>query len=195
MKTRQVRFGIDVDGCLRDIFTVFNDLMKKNHPELVIKPEPDRYNMNNIDLPLPEKIKLWNGIYAKEIFADSPPMPGAIESFFRFQKWALERDIKLVCATKQTLENAHYTFDWLHRHGIHFSEYHITGDKHKLNLDYIIDDAPNHYEDWVSCGNKEQNFFLMSGVYNEYMDVTNRVKSYDDVIKILNKKKWQKVNV
>ena len=189
------KIGIDVDGCLRDIFKTLNDLMKKNHPELVIKPLPDRYNMNNIDLPLQEKVRLWNEVYAKELFLNSPPIPGAIEFFMNFQKWAIERDIKLICVTLQTEENAHYTFEWLHRHGIYFSEYHITGDKHKLDLDYLIDDSPEHYESWVEYGNKEENFFLMSNCYNEYLNVTNRIKGYNDVVRTLSKKRWKKVKI
>ena len=94
----------------------------------------------------------------------------------------------MVCVTKQNQENAHYTFTWLHNHGVYFPEYHITDQKYCLNLDYLVDDAPENYEQWVEHGNKEKNFFLRDASYNRYMDVSNRVTNFDEIITVLNKR-------
>lgn len=185
---KQLRLGVDVDMVLRDMISKITELLKRDNPSLLLMDKPDRYNFNNIDLSLKDKIKLWENIYSKEIFLEADPMPGAIEQFFKLEKWAAKNNVKLVCVTLQTRKNAHYTFQWLHKHKIYFSEYHITHQKYLTGVDYIIDDSPDNYHDWTLHGLPEDHFIIFDCDHNRHVKVTNRVNSLMEAVKIVEKK-------
>ena len=62
----------------------------------------------------------------------------------------------------------------------------MTSEKHKLGLDYMFDDSPVVYKQWIDSKNNPDNFFLTIKDYNKHINVKNKVNRLIDIIKILN---------
>jgi len=180
-----IRIGIDVDNCLRDFSKAMMDVFLRECPEKVKEPYRIGWDFINVKMPWEEKRKFWVEIFPEEILENSPPLENAVEDFKILKNWANENNCKLVCVTDQEKGVEQYTYKWLAKNNFIFKELHITGDKHTIGLDYIYDDSPIVYSQWVENGNNPDNFFLKKMDYNEYINTKYKVERLIDIIKIL----------
>lgn len=180
-----IKIGIDVDGVLRNTIEKVNEVFKKHHPDSVIGDIAYNYNFPHINMPLEQKMSIIFNEYPKEIFLNAEPYKEAYDDFLNFISWADENNAKLVCATSQEKHLIGLTFSWLAKHNFPFEELHITSKKGEIGLDYLIDDSPHNFSEWVKNGNPEQNFILMDRDWNRKVEAPNRIKRISEAMEII----------
>lgn len=180
-----IRIGIDVDGVIRNMSDKTVQVFKKNFPELVECDLVYAYDFSNIKIPTKEKFDMIFNRFYKEIFYSSIPYPNAIEGVNVLKNWAKHNNAKIVCVTAQEQHLINLTYLWLGKYDVTFDELHIAKDKSNLALDYIIDDSPSVYNDWVKAGNLESHFFLMDRDWNKSVPATKRIGSIIEIVNYL----------
>ena len=181
----QKRIGIDVDGVLRNLMTGINKVFKTHYPEFIVGEIAYNYDFPHIKLPLKEKFDIIFNKYPEDIFFKTKPYPNTITQFQYLKRWAKKHNFKLVCATTQEPHLVGMTYLWLGKHNLVFDELHITSDKGALGLDYLIDDAPHNYDNWIKNGNPEENFFLMDRDWNKDVKSSRRIKEIGEITKFI----------
>ena len=180
------RLGVDIDGVLRNLIPEINKVFEKHYPEYVEGKVAYDYNFPHIKMPLKDKFNVIFNEYPKDVFLKSKPYAGIIEQFQELKSWCSNNNIRLICATSQELHLIGLTYSWLGKYNITFEEMHITKNKGAIGLDYIIDDAPHNFENWIKNGNPAENFFLMDRDWNKNEQVPNRIKRLTDIIQKIN---------
>ena len=188
------KIGLDVDGVLRNF--------DKKAIEIFQRVYPDKMNMESIDsygydfsglmndIPRKELAKIWQETHCDEIYRDAELMPGVKEELNILRNWCRkQKDVRysFAVATAQIPYNSNHTLYWLGLHRFNILEYHVTNFKHKLDLEYLIDDSPKNYAAWVKYGKPEANYFLFDGPNNRGVECTNRIFKLSDAIEILQK--------
>ena len=179
------KIGLDVDGVLRNLMDEINKVFRRPYPEHITDEPAYTYDFPHIRMPLKDKFDIIFNKYPKDIFLKAKPYQNTISQFKLLKKWAAQNNMILACATSQEPHLIPFTFSWLGKYNLVFDEVYITKDKGNIGLDYLIDDAPYNYENWLKNGNPEQNFFLMSREWNQETKATNRIKELADIIKII----------
>lgn len=179
------KIGLDVDGVLRDVMHGINKVFKTHYPEHVIGEIAYNYDFPQIKMPLKDKMNIIFNEYPEEVFVKTKPYEGTIEHFNNLKCWAKKNKKKLVCATAQEPHLIAMTYLWLGKYNLTFDEIHIVKNKGGIGLDYLIDDAPKNYIDWLKNGNPEKNFFLMNRDWNQDVPATNRIKNISEITKFI----------
>jgi 5'(3')-deoxyribonucleotidase len=184
------KVGIDCDGVLRDFDTCVLALIQEIYPGKV----PDNYahtcwDYTDIDIPSSELSKLWKETHCEQIYRESPLMPGVKEELKLLKEWARTQrpGFKFSCVTSQMPYNVNHTLYWLGKNYFNFMEVIVSNNKHKFNIDYLIDDSPRNYEKWVASGRDEKEYILFDRPYNQHIEATNRIYKLSDAIEILKK--------
>jgi uncharacterized HAD superfamily protein len=181
-----IKVGVDVDGVLRNLMSGINNVFKNYYPEYIdVDKIPHNYDYPHIKMPLKDKFDIIFNEYPEDIFLKTKPYSGIIKQFEILKDWAQKNNIKLVCATSQESHLISMTYLWLGKYNFAFDELYITKDKGAIGLNYLIDDGPPNYYNWIQNGNPEENFFLMNRSWNKDVPATNRIKKIVDAIKII----------
>jgi len=179
------KIGLDVDGVLRDLMSGVNKVFKTHYPEHIVSDIAYNYDFPHIKMPLKDKFHIIFNEYPEDIFFKTKPYPGTVAQFKILKDWTNRNGMKLVCATTQEPHLVAMTYLWLGKYNLVFDELFITKDKGSLGLDYLIDDAPHNYDNWISNGNPGENFFLMNRDWNQEITIKNRIEKITDIIKII----------
>jgi 5'(3')-deoxyribonucleotidase len=187
MSKKKIRLGIDVDGVLRDFDTKVMSLIKELYPDKVTSDVTHGWDFPNVDMDIKELAKLWQETHCEEIYRDADLMPVVKEEFKLLKEWGRTQKpgYQYICVTAQMPYNACHTHYWLGKHYFNFLEVHISNHKHKIDIDYLIDDSPKNYDKWVKAGRDETTFILIDRPYNQHCPATNRISKLSDLINIL----------
>lgn len=189
LKKKKVRIGVDVDGVLRDFDAKAMEIIKRLYPDKILSDVIHGFDFPNVDVPIKELAKIWQETHSEEIYRDAELMPMVKEELAKLKAWArLQRPgYKFVCVTAQIPFNACHTYYWLGKHHFNFTEVYISNNKHKVDIDLLIDDSPKNYSKWVDAGRDEKDFILFDRPYNQDCPATNRIYKLSDLIEILQK--------
>lgn len=176
-----IKIGFDVDGVLRDNMAKVTEVFKLYYPHSVIGEVAYNYDFPHIQMSLKDKFNIIFNEFPKEIFLDALPYQGVCEDFLNLLSWADENNFKFACATTQEKHLITLTYSWLAKYNFSFEELYITNKKGEIGLDYLIDDAPYNYENWIKNGNPEENFFLMHRDWNHDVPATNRIRRISEI--------------
>lgn len=179
------RIGIDIDGVLRDIMPNINKVFQTHYPDCVVGEIAYNWDFPQFDMSMEKKYDIIFNEFPEDIFLHSNPYPDSKKRFDKLKLWAKNNNAKLICVTTQEPHLICMTYKWLGMHEFDFEEVHITRDKGGVGLDYLIDDAPHNYENWMSHGNKETNFFLVDRDWNQDVNSTRRIKNIDEILGFL----------
>ena len=179
------KIGIDVDGVIRDVSRSINKVFKTHYSEYITNEVPYNYDFPHIKMPLSDKFNIIFNEYPEDVFLKAKPYPGAATQFNCLKQWAKKKNIKIVCVTSQENHLISLTYLWLGKYDFTFDELYITKDKGNIGLDYLIDDAPYNYENWLKNGNPEQNFFLIDRDWNREILATHRITHISEIVDIV----------
>ena len=182
-----IRVGVDVDGVLRDFSGAVHGAFLRHRPDVVTgECSTDYIGFNNIDLPDSEKRRLIFGEWAEEIYLGADAVAGSLPKFLELCRWIGARGGVVDCVTKNKGQFAEMTMRWLEANHFRFHEYFFTGDKHKIGLDYLIDDSPLNWKQWNdSSVNVEGGFILMDSPYNQNINASNRVADLGEALAVI----------
>ena len=187
------KIGIDVDGVLRDFCQGLESVVKKHYPQYL--PE-DYTGINNWKLSdnftasKPELQKIYWDEFTKEIMGESP----AFEENVRQMKNLISHyqeldnsDITFVCVTSQKPHSRHYTLSWLGNHGLNFDTVYFKKGwkKWMVDVDYLVDDSPNNFENWVRGRGMQEGFILMDQPYNQHIKSSYRITELNQIKEII----------
>ena len=51
-----------------------------------------------------------------------------------------------------------------------------------VNVDYLVDDSPNNFENWVRGRGMQEGFILMDQPYNQHIKTNHRVYDIDSIM-------------
>ena len=87
-------------------------------------------------------------------------------------------DISFVCVTSQKPHARHHTLSWLGKYGLNFDTVYFRKgwQKWMVDVDYLVDDSPNNFENWVRGRGMQEGFILMNQPYNEHIKSNCRIK-------------------
>ena len=201
-----MKIGIDVDGVLRDFCDGLLKVVKEHYPEY-IKKHPDYgppYWSNN---PSGQEIleitdwKLANNFncekkdlqeiywykYADKIMGNGIPIYGAIEQMYNLFEWADKNNHSVVCVTSQKPHARYYTLSWLGKYGLNFDTVYFRKGwkKWMVDVDYLVDDSPNNFDNWVRGRGMQEGFILMDRPYNQHIKSSYRIKELKEVKDII----------
>ena len=82
-------------------------------------------------------------------------------------EWAEEKGHDLVCVTSQKPHASHHTLSWLGKYGLNFDTVYFRKGwkKWMVDVDYLVDDSPNNYDNWVR-GRGMQEGFILNDCFN-----------------------------
>ena len=186
---RKLRIGIDVDGVLRDFDSKAMEIIKRIYPDKILSDVTYGWDFPNVDVPVKELSKIWQETHCEEIYREAELMPNVKEEYSSLKSWARTQrpGFQFVCVTAQMPYNACHTYYWLGKHHFNFMEVFISNYKHKVDIDFLIDDSPKNYAKWVAAGRDEKEFILFDRPYNQDCPASNRIYKLSDAIKILQK--------
>ena len=185
-----MKIGIDVDGVLRDFCQGFESILKEHYPQYLPKDYTGINNWNlsdNFTASKPELQKIYWYEFTKEIMGESP----AFEENVRQMKNLISHyqeldnsDITFVCVTSQKPHARHHTLSWLGNHGINFDTVYLRKGwkKWMVDVDYLVDDSPNNFENWVRGRGMQEGFILMDRPYNQHIKTNHRVYDIDSIM-------------
>lgn len=190
------KIGVDVDGVLRNDVEKCMEIFRRIHPEAVKSDIVHGWDFPNVDITFERKLEILFTEYPLEIFEGSEPFENAIEGFNLLNNWLYENNGKIACVTHQQPELIHHTLIWLGKHKFNFPEIKVTGEKQKTDIDFLIDDAPHNFKNWVDAGRDPKRFILVDRDYNKDVPAPSRVSSVGESISIieseLKKESWLK---
>lgn len=189
MAKRKIRVGIDVDGVLRDFDTKAMEIIKRLYPDKILSETTHGWDFPNVDVPIEELSKIWRDTHCEEIYRDADLMPGVKEEFKLLKEWGRTQrpGFQWLCVTAQMPYNACHTLYWLGKHYFNFLETYVSNYKHKVDIDFLIDDSPKNYEKWVAAGRDEKEYILFDRPYNQDCTASNRIYKLSDAIEIFTK--------
>jgi 5'(3')-deoxyribonucleotidase len=189
MAKRKIRVGIDVDGVLRDFDTKAMEIIKRLYPDKILSETTHGWDFPNVDVPVSELAKIWQETHCEEIYREAGLMPGVKEEFKLLKEWGRTQrpGFQWLCVTAQMPYNACHTLYWLGKHYFNFLETYVSNYKHKVDIDFLIDDSPKNYEKWVAAGRDEKEYILFDRPYNQDCLASNRIYKLSDVIEIFKK--------
>lgn len=192
MRKQKIRIGIDVDGVLRDFDSKVMEIIKRVYPDKILSENVTAWDYPNVDVPIKVLSEIWQKTHCEEVFRESELMPNVKEEFKILKDWCKTQNpgYQFCCVTAQMPYNASHTLYWLGKHYFNFLETYISNNKHKLNIDILIDDSPKNYTKWVEYGRTESDFILFDRPYNQECTATNRIYSLSDAIEILKKRNF-----
>ena len=182
-----MKIGIDVDGVLRDFCQGFESVLKEHYPQYL--PE-DYTGMNNWKLSdnfkasKPELQKIYWDEFTKEIMGESPAFEENVEQMKDIIICGEKIGMQFVCVTSQKPHARHHTLSWLGNHGLNFDTVYFRKGwkKWMVDVDYLVDDSPNNFENWVRGRGMQEGFILMDRPYNQHIKTNHRVYDIDSIM-------------
>ena len=186
------RIGIDVDGVLRDFCGDLVSIVKKEYPQY-IKGNPDEFVIDTWSLAesfncsKQELQQIYWYSHCDKIMGNGAPMYGAIKQMYDLFDWADEKGHSLVCVTSQQPHIRHYTLSWLGKYGLNFDTVYFTRGRHKWRtpVDYLVDDSPENFDNWVRGRGMQEGYILMDHIYNQHTKSSYRIKELKQVKEII----------
>ena len=168
----KIKFGIDVDGVLRNLTGGIIKMFNSRYPRQVTIDQFVYYDVNNMFPELGDAGKyFFTGDNARQILRYSEPMPGSQNAFKILQELG-----KVYIITSQTgYENISNTLFWLHDNQFECDQICFVKDKSIVSgLDYFIDDNPDKF-----IGMDAKHSILIDMPYNRYdmKDIAGKTKS------------------
>lgn len=157
----KLKFGIDVDGVLRDlvggILSIYNSKFRKN----VNREDFINYDVRDQFPDLPDAANyFFSGEIARILLCNSNPVPGSLDAFNILS----EIGIVYIVTSQHGYDNINYTFKWLYNNGFKTDQICFVHDKSVISgLDYFIDDNPKKF---IGC--KCKHGILIDMPYNRY---------------------------
>ena len=184
-----MRIGIDCDGVLRDFIGAFRKVVAQEYPNQEIPWMVTSWRFEK-DLPwlTGAEIKdLYREKFADIVFRDALPIDSRIMEFWALEKWAKKENHKLICVTSQWPKIRCHTLYWLGKHNLNFHE--VIFEKGRLkwqkDIDWLIDDSPENYKNWVRGRGNDKNFIVCDALYNRDINSTYRINSLLDIQEII----------
>jgi len=157
-----MRIAIDIDGCVRDIHSKLIQVYKRemDMSEHWCDP-PEKW----FEYEISKHFSIGDGIYdfwfrshAEEIYLHALPFPGTdlIADLFSYG-----HDL-IVLTDQPNPATARYTLEWIYEY-LPAKEIHFTSNKHLVNCDIYLDDAPHHLKDFKKHG---LDYVIMSRRWN-----------------------------
>lgn len=159
MKT--LKFGIDVDGVLRDlvggILFIYNSKFMTN----ISREDFVHYDVNDQFPDLPNAAEyFFSGEIGKHLLSNSQPIPNSLNAFNLLK----ELGTVYIVTSQHGYNNVRYTLDWLHKNKFETDQICFVKDKSVVaGLDYFIDDNPDKF---IGC--ECTNGVLIDMPYNRY---------------------------
>ena len=180
--TKNLIFGIDCDGVLRDSL---KDMVRIYNAEIGDTMKVEDVRHFNVDLSFP-RIYQETGIpaaewffdcHSEELFRDSKPIKGV--------QWAmriLKEYGKVILVTYQrSCENKLHTIEWLCRNKLMCDDVCFLKDKGLFKCDYFIDDNLDNF-----ANSHSENAILITAPYNKNVDIHdaegNKIESEDPAL-------------
>lgn len=178
-----MRVGVDIDGVLRDWSGALISMIKRHYPDKLITERVDTWRIKNIDLPYEELRHLFAVTHVAEIYRDAEPLPHAIKDLH----WLVHNfpHVEFVCVSHQWGLTIPNTLTWLGNNDCRFSELHFTTDKWAIDVDYLIDDSPNNYDDWVKHRGSDTTFVVFDQLYNQHVKSKSRIHRLKDLPNVI----------
>ena len=186
----KMKIGIDVDGVLRDFCDGLTKVVLKHYPEYMKDDfvEIDNQKLeNNFNCTKEDLQQIYWYDYAHTIMADGAPMYGAIKQMYDLFDWAEEKGHSLVCITSQKNHARHHTLAWLAKYGMNFDTVYFRKgwQKWQVDVDFLVDDSPSNFDNWVRGRGMQYGFILMDAPYNQHCKSDyriNELKQIKDII-------------
>ena len=163
-----IKFGIDVDGVLRDLTASILDMYNSRFNKHMTMDEFVHYDVKDQFPDIPDAGKyFFSGDNARQLLCNSTPIPGALNAFNVLS----ELGEVYIVTSQHGFENITYTLNWLHNNGFNTDQICFVSDKSVVSagLDYLIDDNPLKF---VGC---KCNAVLIDMPYNRHN--MNHIKS------------------
>jgi|TARA_B100000287_G_scaffold364295_1_gene358426 5'(3')-deoxyribonucleotidase len=185
-----VVIGIDVDGVLRDFCEGLTKVLREHYPQYIKKDfvEIKNWNFKDDFNCTREDIKqIYRHDYAKEIMGNSNPIYGAIEQMYDLFEWGKKEGHSFVCVTSQKPDIRHHTLSWLGKYGLNFDTIYFTRGRHKWRtpVDYLVDDSPENFDNWVRGRGMKEGYIMMDQIYNQESNPSYRIKELWEVKDII----------
>ena len=184
------KIGIDVDGVLRDFCDGLTKVVREHYPQYMKDDfvEVNDWKLaNNFNCTKEDLQQIYWHDYADEIMGNSNPIQGAIEQMYDLMDWAEEKGHSLVCVTSQKLHARHHTLSWLGKYGLNFDTVYFRKgwQKWMVDVDYLVDDSPNNFENWVKGRGMQEGFILMNQPYNGHIKSSYRITELNQIKEII----------
>ena len=184
-----ITIGFDIDDVLRDFTGVLDNIIDKYYPNKINKNGPWTWMFDQYLFEMDELRKIWEEEYSKAILLEAPLCKNAYEGYKLIYDWAKNRGDNVICISNQSTKTLPYTLEWLGKNKFIFDKYIFTPNKHLIDMDYLIDDSPKYYDDWICSGKPKSNFILMNKSYNMQLYHTNRAndlfEAYTIILKLI----------
>ena len=187
-----MKIGIDVDGVLRDFCDGLTKVVREHYPHYIKDDfvEIDNWKLaNNFNCTKKDLQEIYWYDHAHTIMGNSIPIYGAIRQMYELFSWADENNHSVVCVTSQKPHARHYTLSWLGKYGLNFDTVYFRKGwkKWMVDVDYLVDDSPNNYDNWVRGRGMQEGFILMDRPYNQHIKSNYRITELNQVKKIIKK--------
>lgn len=159
-----MRVGVDIDGCKRNIYEKLIQVYKREFDcsgyEHWVHPVEkwSSYNVSDRFSIGGEIYNFWFHAHAEEIYTHALPYPG-IE---RIRDLAIKGHDIIVITDQPNPATTKYTLEWIYEY-LPAKEIHITPNKHLVQCDIYLDDAPHHLKNFKDHG---LNYVVMTRPWN-----------------------------
>lgn len=151
------RFGLDVDGVLRDFNGQLEQVFKLHNPQYI----DEDFNCTSWDLhehyPIGEDIYdfIWRD-HPTEVFLGAPMYPTALSELIILWNVLQSTNGSLIFVTSQKPSSRAPTLQWLAQHipPEMLQEIHIEHDKALVPIDYLLDDHLRNIRDLAHAGKR-----------------------------------------
>ena len=165
----KLKFGIDVDGVLRDLIGNILRLYNLKFSANLQRKDFIYYDVQDMFPDIPDAGKFFfSGENAKVLLGDSLPVSGALNAFNLLTEIG---DVYIV-TSQHGYNNILYTLNWLYKNGFKTDQLCFVTDKSIVTgLDYFIDDNPDKF---INCRCKHG--ILIDMPYNRH-DISDVLKT------------------
>ncbi len=170
---RQIRIAVDMDEVLADTLGKQLQIYNRHYGTSITADALEGLELADI---VPDEHKEWvlQMLHAPGFFADLEPMEGALETMER-----LCRDHKVYIASAATEFPSSFNdkMAWVARHLPKIPTHRIIfcGDKSIVDVDYLIDDTPGHFDGLRGVG------LLFDAPHNRRESGHYRVRGWSEV--------------
>ncbi len=187
MKTR---IGIDVDGVLRNFSLDLHRVIKEYYPEYITDDVDTPKEMTDWDLensfnaPKEEIQRIYREEHAETILSNGTPI---VENVDYLREQIKKDEHTFIAVTSQHPICCHHTLSWLGKYGLNFDTVYFRKGwkKWMVDVDYLVDDSPNNFDNWVRGRGMQEGYILMDRPYNQHLKSNYRIKELKEVKDII----------
>ena len=160
-----MNIAYDIDGCLRDLMGMVQEVWIREVPEASIKPIT-AYALAPFFLRDGNQItneEITDFLFVKNvqiIYYNAVPFSG-LDTLKTLKN--MGHNIILV-SDQPNKETTDATFRWLKLHDVTYDSIVITGDKYDVDFDIILEDSPRHIKSFIENNKK---FVVRDQLYNK----------------------------